>query len=214
MPHRIADFWKTQGFNRGDSPPEALKFFLTLGLVAWLRKARLCTTKHKVAERHGEEISRCEGQEEVDHRYQFNFFQKSGEKKATAAASTATVVKKKAPKPPKKKGVRRATISSGVRKKAGRKLGRSRVPQEAPLAVIFQNDMQAQEAFALLGIQTIRELEEFDPDELVRRLSSPAKQTVGRIRKMLALNNRCLATDEAFALEFQERLSQNHLKLS
>lgn len=139
---------------------------------------------------------------------------KAAKKKATAAAPTATVVKKKAPKPPKKKGVRRATISSGVRKKAGRKLGRSRVPQEAPLAVIFQNDMQAQEAFALLGIQTIRELEEFDPDELVRRLSSPAKQTVGRIRKMLALNNRCLATDEAFALEFQERLSQNHLKLS
>lgn len=134
-------------------------------------------------------------------------------KKKAAPAKAAPVVKKKAPRPAKKKGVRRATISSGVRKKAGRKLGRSRIPQEAPLAVIFQNDLQAQEAFTLLGIQTVRELEEFDPDELVRRLSSPAKQTVGRIRKMLALNNRCLSTDEAFALEFQERLTQNHMKM-
>ena len=133
--------------------------------------------------------------------------------KKKAAVKAAPVIKKKAPRTAKKKGVRRATISSGVRKKAGRKLGRSRIPQEAPLAVIFQNDLQAQEAFTLLGIQTIRELEEFDPDELVRRLSSPAKQTVGRIRKMLALNNRCLSSDEAFAVEFQERLTQNHMKM-
>ncbi|MFY9255507.1 MAG: hypothetical protein WAO83_18790 [Fuerstiella sp.] len=133
--------------------------------------------------------------------------------KKKAAVKAAPVIKKKAPRPAKKKGVRRATISSGVRKKAGRKLGRSRIPQEAPLAAIFQNDLQAQEAFTLLGIQTIRELEEFDPDELVRRLSSPAKQTVGRIRKMLALNNRCLSSDEAFAVEFQERLTQNHMKM-
>ena len=39
------------------------------------------------------------------------------------------------------------------------------------------------------------------------RLTSPAKQTVGRIRKILAMNNRCLQEDEAFALEFQERLA-------
>jgi hypothetical protein len=39
------------------------------------------------------------------------------------------------------------------------------------------------------------------------RLTSPAKQTVGRIRKILAMNNRCLQDDEPFALEFQERLA-------
>ena len=61
-----------------------------------------------------------------------------------------------------------------------------------------------------LGIHTIRELEQFEPDELVRRLTSPAKQTVGRIRKILAMNNRSLEQDEAFALEFKERLSQTH----
>lgn len=139
---------------------------------------------------------------------------KAAVKKAAKKAATkkAPVKKKAAVKPPRKKGVRRATLSSGIRKKNDRRLGRSRVPADAPLAVVFQNDAEAQKAFAFLEIQTIRELEEFDPDELVRRLSSPAKQTVGRIRKILALNNRCLQSDETFAVEFQE-IAQNQIKI-
>lgn len=140
---------------------------------------------------------------------------KTAAKKVAAkkAATKKAAVKKKAPvKQPRKKGVRRATLSSGIRKKSDRRLGRSRVPADAPLAVVFQNDAEAQKAFAFLEIQTIRELEEFDPDELVRRLSSPAKQTVGRIRKILALNNRCLQSDETFAVEFQE-IAQNQIKI-
>ena len=143
---------------------------------------------------------------------------KAAPKKATAKKTSAArkpaakKVQKKLPKdvakPAKKKGVRRATMTTGIRtKKAGKKMGRSRIPTDAPLAVVFQNDLDAQEAFAFLGIHTIRELEEFPPDELVMRLTSPAKQTVGRIRKILAMNNRCLSDDEAFALEFQERLA-------
>ena len=142
---------------------------------------------------------------------------KAAPKKATAKKTSvqkpaAKKVQKKLPKgavkPAKKKGVRRATMTTGIRtKKAGKKMGRSRIPTDAPLAVVFQNDLDAQEAFAFLGIHTIRELEEFPPDELVMRLTSPAKQTVGRIRKILAMNNRCLSDDEAFALEFQERLA-------
>jgi hypothetical protein len=68
--------------------------------------------------------------------------------------------------------------------------------------------MQAKEAFMFLGIHSIRELEQFNPDELVLRLTGPAKLTVGRIRKILAMNNRCLTGDEEFALEFQELLSR------
>jgi hypothetical protein len=137
-------------------------------------------------------------------------------KKATKKKAVKKAVKKVARKPAKKvvkkKGVRRATTTTGIRtKKAGRKLGRSRIPTDAPLDVVFQNDMSAREAFVFLGIHTMRELEQFEPDELVMRLTSPAKQTVGRIRKILAMNNRCLADDEAFALEFQERLSQTQI---
>lgn len=109
----------------------------------------------------------------------------------------------------RKKGVRKATISSGIRdEKPVRKLGRSRIPIDAPLDVVFQNDMQAREAFMFLGIHSIRDLEQFNPDDLVLRLTGPAKLTVGRIRKILAMNNRCLSNDEEFALEFQELLSR------
>ena len=109
----------------------------------------------------------------------------------------------------KRKGVRRATTTAGLRfGKPARKLGRSQIPIDAPLDIVFQNDSSAREAFVFLEIDTIRELEQFEPDELIRRLTSPAKQTVGRIRKILAMNNRSLENDEAFALEFKERLSQ------
>jgi len=109
----------------------------------------------------------------------------------------------------RKKGVRKATISSGIHdEKPSRKLGRSRIPIDAPLDVVFQNDIQAREAFMFLGIHSIRDLEQFNPDDLVLRLTGPAKLTVGRIRKILAMNNRCLSNDEEFALEFQELLSR------
>jgi hypothetical protein len=109
----------------------------------------------------------------------------------------------------RKKGVRKATITTGIRdEKPSRKLGRSRIPIDAPLDVVFQNDIQAREAFMFLGIHSIRELEHFNPDDLVLRLTGPAKLTVGRIRKILAMNNRCLEGDEEFALEFQELLSR------
>lgn len=109
----------------------------------------------------------------------------------------------------RKKGVRKATLTSGIREEEqSRKLGRSRIPVDAPLDVVFQNDMQAREAFMFLGIHSIRELEHFTPDELVLRLTGPAKLTVGRIRKILAMNNRCLTGDEGFAMEFQELLNR------
>lgn len=105
----------------------------------------------------------------------------------------------------RKKGVRKATITSGLQDTAGaRRLGRSRIPVDAPLDVVFQNDTQAREAFSFLGIHSIRELEAFTADDLVLRLTGPAKLTVGRIRKILAMNNRCLTGDEDFAVEFQE----------
>jgi hypothetical protein len=123
------------------------------------------------------------------------------------APARAAVVEPEAPA--RKKGVRKATITTGIRdEKPSRKLGRSRIPIDAPLDVVFQNDLQAREAFLFLGIHSIRELEHFNPDDLVLRLTGPAKLTVGRIRKILAMNNRCLEGDEEFALEFQELLSR------
>ncbi len=132
--------------------------------------------------------------------------------KPVVAKSVVTIARKPVPvvePAQRKKGVRKATISSGVHdEKPARKLGRSRIPIDAPLDVVFQNDLQAREAFMFLGIHSIRDLEHFNPDDLVLRLTGPAKLTVGRIRKILAMNNRCLSNDEEFALEFQELLSR------
>ena len=76
----------------------------------------------------------------------------------------------------RKKGVRKATISSGIHdEKPSRKLGRSRIPIDAPLDVVFQNDIQAREAFMFLGIHSIRDLEQFNPDDLVLRLDRPGE---------------------------------------
>lgn len=139
---------------------------------------------------------------------------KPAPKKAPVARKPVVIARKPTPPPEpeliqRKKGVRKATISSGIHdEKPSRKLGRSRIPIDAPLDVVFQNDIQAREAFMFLGIHSIRDLEMFNPDDLVLRLTGPAKLTVGRIRKILAMNNRCLSNDEEFALEFQELLSR------
>jgi hypothetical protein len=124
---------------------------------------------------------------------------------ALPAAVAAAAPDQDALAPARKKGVRKATIASGVADpNPARRLGRSRIPVDAPLDVVFQNDTQAREAFSFLGIHSIRELEAFTADDLVLRLTGPAKLTVGRIRKILAMNNRCLTGDEDFAVEFQE----------
>lgn len=137
---------------------------------------------------------------------------KPAPKKTVVVKPVVTIARKPVPveePAQRKKGVRKATISSGVHDdKPSRKLGRSRIPIDAPLDVVFQNDLQAREAFMFLGIHSIRDLEQFNPDDLVLRLTGPAKLTVGRIRKILAMNNRCLSNDEEFALEFQELLSR------
>jgi hypothetical protein len=44
-------------------------------------------------------------------------------------------------------------------------------------------------------------LEQFSPEEIVRRLSQPIRQSVQRIRVKLAQHHRCLRDDQAFALE-------------
>jgi len=104
-----------------------------------------------------------------------------------------------------RKGVRKATLTTGLREASdASKLGRSRIPVDAPLDVVFQSDPEARDAFHFLGIHSIRELEQFSADQLVLRLTSPAKLTVGRIRKKLAMNNRCLSGDEEFAQQFHE----------
>jgi hypothetical protein len=134
-------------------------------------------------------------------------------KKKSVRRSTA---KKKPPKKPpvRKAPPRRAGRAAGaktVRRKlpgkgAASPLGRARVAGDEELDLFFAKDYEARQVFAFLGVTTLKELEEHKPQEIIERLTAPMVQTVNRIRKALALNNRCLAGDQKFAVEFKRQV--------
>jgi hypothetical protein len=127
---------------------------------------------------------------------------KSPTRKAAPVKPAKNVKSAKKPAPTTKKPVRR---KSSV-------FGRVRVPVDARLDLVFQKDYQAREVFDFLKVQTIRELEQFNPAEILDRLTGPMQQTVMRIRKTLALANRHLARDEKFAKEFLREVSPTSVK--
>jgi hypothetical protein len=122
-------------------------------------------------------------------------------KKKRPVRKVATKTKKRvrtvAPKKPAKNAKKRLPS-----------MGRVKVPVDARLDLVFQKDYQAREIFAFLKIETVRELEQFGPDQIIERLAGPVFQTVQRIRKMLALANRHLAKDEKFAKAFLSEVKQ------
>jgi hypothetical protein len=138
--------------------------------------------------------------------------------KKPAAAKTLAVKKPAAKKSPARKAARGKSAKKVVhtaktparRKSSG--FGRVRVPVDARLDLVFQKDYQAREVFDFLKVQTIRELEQFGPAEILDRLTGPMQQTVLRIRKTLALANRHLARDEKFAKDFLQEVSPTSVK--
>lgn len=123
------------------------------------------------------------------------------------------VVKRAAPS--RKKTVRKPAggkRTSKLVKKPGRgkagamDLGRARVSGTAELDQYFLKDYEARQVFTFLGVKTLKELEGFAPQEIIDRLTAPMLQTVNRIRKALALQNRCLSGDQKFAVEFKQQM--------
>ncbi len=124
------------------------------------------------------------------------------------------MAKKKAVRPPKraakKKAAKRAGKTTGARRKAAapkptaaESLGRPKVTAEEKLYWLFHDDFHARQVFEFLRVETVRELEEYSPHEIVRRLTQPVRDTVEKIRKALAEKNRHLKGDLPFALEQQ-----------
>ena len=121
-----------------------------------------------------------------------------------AAMTRKTTVKKKAA--PKNTAPKKTTANiASTKSPQAASLGRPRVPADARLDIVFQKDYQAREIFDFLEVTTVRELERFGADEIIRRLTSPMIQTVGRIRKALAVANRSLVGDQKFAKDFQKQ---------
>ena len=123
---------------------------------------------------------------------------KAAKKKAAKKKAASKTIAKKKDK--KKKTAKRKT--------AGPKLGRAKVPGEAKLDDFFRKDYEARQLFEFLRVQTLKELEEYSPDEIVARLTAPMLQTVNRIRKALALSNRALKDDKEFAVHFMKSFMQ------
>jgi len=137
----------------------------------------------------------------------------------TGTAKKSPAKKRTLAKPAKKTAApRKAAKKSAIakkpptRRKKSTGFGRVRVPIDARLDLVFQKDYQAREVFDFLKVQTIRELEQFAPDEIFERLTGPMQQTVLRIRKTLALVNRHLARDEKFARDFLREVSPSSTK--
>jgi hypothetical protein len=108
---------------------------------------------------------------------------------------------------PRRTSVRKKTPT---RKKSPRAaaglLGRARVSGTAELDQFFLKDYEARQVFTFLGVKTLKELEEYSPQQIIDRLSAPMVQTVTRIRKSLSMQNRFLAGDQKFAAEFKKQM--------
>ena len=93
--------------------------------------------------------------------------------------------------------------SASKKKRKEPSLGRPLVTNEELLYMLFKEDYHARQIFEFLRVQTVKDLEEFSPEQIVRLLSKPIRTTVDRIRQKLAEKNRHLLEDIAFAVEWK-----------
>ena len=131
---------------------------------------------------------------------------KTAKKKAASQSARKTAKQKTSPK----KRTNRLK-STGRKSRRGHaappqgSLGRPKVTGEEKLFLLFKQDYHARQVFSFLGVETVRELEQFEPDQIIKLLSQPIRQAVQQIRAKLAENNRSLHGDKEFALRFQKR---------
>src|SRR5688572_16269660 len=108
------------------------------------------------------------------------------------------MAKQKSKKLPAKKTAKKPAVRKPPKKPA---LGRPTITAEEKLFMLFHEDYEARQVFEFLRADTVHDLEQFTPQEIIHRLSRPIRETVDRIRRKLADRNRCLAGDEEFAVE-------------
>jgi hypothetical protein len=118
---------------------------------------------------------------------------------------------------PNPKPVTKANASKSKAKKAGKPLrkkksapalGRPKVTGEEQLFMLFHEDFHSRQIFDFLRVHTVKELEQYSPQQIVKLLSKPITDTVNRIRRKLAEKNRHLQDDIDFAIEFQAQAKE------
>ena len=81
-------------------------------------------------------------------------------------------------------------------------LGRPLITQEEKLYMLFHDDYHSRQVFEFLRVETVKDLEQFSPQQIIHLLSKPIRTTVDRIRQRLAKYKRSLRDDEQFAIEY------------
>jgi hypothetical protein len=107
--------------------------------------------------------------------------------------------KKKTKKTARPKSTPKKSTSKKRKKKIS--LGRPTVTAEEKLFMLFHEDYEARQVFQFLRAESVADLEQHSPQDIIHRLSRPIRETVDRIRTKLAERNRCLAGDEEFAAD-------------
>jgi hypothetical protein len=121
------------------------------------------------------------------------------------AKKSAAITKKTARKPPKKAATKVTPRRAPTKKPA---LPRPTITGEEKLFLLFKEDYHARQIFDFLRVETVRELEAFAPEEIVKRLSRPIVESVERIRRRLAEKNRYLSGDEAYLIGAKRETTQ------
>ena len=121
-------------------------------------------------------------------------------KKATGKATSTA--RSRGTKPAKKKPAMNARPGRRSRKKAPPQ-PRPRIPGNADLDLVFKEDYHARQCFAFLRVRSVNDLEKLSPRQINKILSIPFTQTIDRIRRKLAENNRYLAGDEEYFKQFR-----------
>src|SRR5438477_12731709 len=113
------------------------------------------------------------------------------------------MAKKKTKKTPRATSAARRAPSKKRPKKIS--LGRPTVTAEEKLFMLCHEDYEARQVFQFVRAETVADLEQHSPQDIIHRLSRPIRETVDRIRTRLAERNRCLAGDEEFAADRKKR---------
>jgi hypothetical protein len=124
---------------------------------------------------------------------------------AKPAASTKRSPPAAAKAPAKKQAVKAVRAAAPVAAPDPPALGRVLVTQEEKLYMLFREDFHARQIFEFLRVETVKDLEQFSPQQIVKLLSQPLQKTVQRIRQKLAEKNRHLQGDESFVVEYKQR---------
>ena len=114
------------------------------------------------------------------------------------------MAKKSTKKPVKKSKAAAKKAAPRKSKPKEPSLGRPLVTNEEKLYMLFKEDYHARQIFEFLRVETVKDLEQFSPEQIVRLLSKPIRTTVDRIRQKLAEKNRHLLEDVEYAAEWKK----------